>query len=243
MNHKILAVVSARGGSKEIPRKNLRLLAGKPLVWHMFKKAQACKLIDRIVCCTDNEEIAQVARDAHVEVPFMRPAELAEDRVSLITVTQYVMFELDKQGYQADIVVQLAPTSPFIKSQRIDESIRLVMAADCECAVSLKRIEHEHPYRARRLRENNNFENFIQDINVEAFHSRQDLPTLYCTTGGIYTRKRHLLEQYNGTDFAMGKKRKGIVLSDIEAVNIDRIIDFQFAEFLLEKGYARDYMI
>ena len=244
MKAKVLAVISARGGSKEVPRKNLQLLGGKPLVTYMFKKAMASQMINRVVCSTDDEEIAKIARENGVEVPFIRPAELAEDRVPLHTVTQYVMLEMDKMDYKADIVVQLAPTCPFIKVNKIDESIKLVMNTDCECAVSLKRIEHEHPYRARKLFKNNYFDNFIQDIDVEAFHSRQDLPPLYCTSGGIYTRRRHLLEKYDGTDFAMGEKRKGVIMDEIEALNIDRMIDFEFSEFLIEKGYAsEEYLI
>ena len=115
---------------------------------------------------------------------------------------------------------------------------------DCDCAVRIKKIEHEHPYRARRLLKNNFFENFIQDINVEdkRFHSRQDLPPLYCTSGAIYTRKRHLLEKFDGSDFAMGKSRKGVIMDDIEAINIDRMIDFNFAEFLLTQNISEEYI-
>ena len=106
----------------------------------------------------------------------------------------------------------------------------------------LKKIEYEHPYRARRLLKENFFENFIQDINVEdkKYHSRQDLPTLYCTSGAIYTRKRHLLEKFNEADFAMGNTRKGIIMDDIEAINIDRAIDFEFASFYWTKGLERN---
>jgi len=239
---KVLAIISARGGSKGVPGKNLKLLGGKPLIWYAFKKAIDSKLIDRIVCSTDDNEIAQIAKEMQIEVPGVRPVKLAEDHVPLITVTQYIMREMDQRGYHADIVVQLTPTCPFIKCERIDESIQVLIDEDCECTVSLKRIEHEHPYRARKLKEENYFENFITDINVEAIHSRQDLPKLYCTTGGLYTRKRHLLEQYDGSDFALGEKRKGILLEDIEAVNIDRMIDFQFAEFLMEKGYTKEFL-
>ena len=88
------------------------------------------------------------------------------------------------------------------------------------------------------------FKNYESEIDVEAkqFHSRQDLPDLYCTNGGLYTRLRNLLEEYTGDDFAMGKYRKGIVMDDIQSVNIDQMIDFQFAEFLFEKGYAEEYL-
>ena len=90
----------------------------------------------------------------------------------------------------------------------------------------------------------NFFENFIQDINVEekSYHSRQDLPILYCTSGAIYTRKRHLLEKFDGADFAMGNSRKGIIMDDIEAINIDRTIDLEFAKFLLAQGIGEEYI-
>jgi len=80
----------------------------------------------------------------------------------------------------------------------------------------------------------------ITDIKVESFHSRQDLPTLYCTSGGLYARKRELLERYDGSDFALGKSRRGILLDDIEAINIDRRIDLEFAEFMLKSGRIQD---
>jgi CMP-N-acetylneuraminic acid synthetase len=241
---KVLAVISARGGSKEVPRKNVREFGGMPLVAHMFKKAKACQLIDRVICSTDDDEIAQIALDCGVEAPCRRPDELAGDRAPLVLVTQHAMQTMDAQGYRADIVAQLAPTCPFITVESITRSVELAMMDDCECAVSLKRIEHEHPYRARRLMEDGSFVNFIQDINVEAkrYHSRQDLPELYCTSGGIYTRKRHLLDKFDGTDFAMGEMRKGILMDEIEAVNIDRMIDFYFAQFLISEGFASEYI-
>ncbi len=238
---KVLAVISARAGSKGVPRKNLLHMGDKgPLISHMIQKAVNCKYIDKVVCSTDSEEIANVAKEFGAEVPFMRPDDLADDHTPLITVTQHAMRAMDELGYKADVVAQLAPTCPFIKQESIDQSVLAVIEDQCECAVSLKRIEHEHPYRARVLDEKGYFENFIQDIDVESFHSRQDLPTLYCTSGGIYVRKRKLLEDYDGSDFALGKSRKGIVLDDLESVNIDRRIDFDFAEFLIKAGQLND---
>lgn len=239
---KILAIVSARGGSKGIPRKNLKSLGGKPLISYMLGKALSIDLIDKVICSTDDKEIAHVAKSLGAEVPELRPVDLADDNIPLIAATQYAMKQMDKEGFCADIIVQLAPTGPFVKREHIEEAIGYVKKGVCDCAVSLKQIEHEHPYRARKLLKDNYFENFIQDINVEAIHSRQDLPKLYCTSGSVYVRKRHLLENYDGSDFALGKKRKGVVLDDIESTNIDNLIDFKFAEFLIEKGYAAKYI-
>lgn len=241
---RVLGVISARGGSKEVPRKNLRDLNGVPLITHILNKAKRCEMIDLVICSTDSEHIAGVARDCGVDVPFMRPAELAQDRVPLVLSTKYAMQSMDELGYHADVVVQLSPTCPFLRVQSIDEAVRMAMLEDCDCSVSLKKIEHEHPYRARIVSDDGSFVNFVQDVDVEAerYHSRQDLPDLYCTTGGIYARKRYLLDQYDGTDFAMGQKRKGLILDDIESVNIDRMLDYYFAEFMCGRIDREKYL-
>jgi len=239
---KVLCSIAARGGSKGVPGKNLKNLGDQPLLAYAIKAAINTDCIDKVVLNTDDDAIAEIGRQYGAEIPFKRPKILGGDNVPLITITQHTMREMDKEGFRADIVVQLAPTCPFISSETISRSVELVAKSDCECAVSLQRIEHSHPYRARILDERGYFENFIQDIDVESFHSRQDLPVLYCTSGGLYTRSRTLLEQYDGSDFALGEKRKGIVVDEIEAVNIDRIVDFEFAEFLAGKGYA-DHLI
>ena len=241
---KVLCSISARGGSKGVPGKNIKMLNGRPLISYAIKSTKLSKYIDRIVVSTDSTDIADVARASGAEV-LKRPSVLAEDRVPLVDSTKHTMISIDKEGFVADIVVQLSPTCPFIGVNQIDKSIEMVANVDeCECAVSLKKIQHEHPYRARVMGENGFFENYEQDIDVEAkqFHSRQDLPDLYCTNGGLYTRQRHLLENYTGDDFAMGKYRKGIIMSDIESTNIDEMIDFQFTEFMFEKGYANEYL-
>ncbi len=241
---KVLAIVSARGGSKGVPRKNVRDFGGMPLIAHMLIKAKKCPEINKVICSTDDSEIASIAKKYDIEVPFIRPKELSGDRVPLISSTKHAMLAMDNLGYKADIIVQLSPTCPFIKIESISKSINYLINEDCECAVSLKKIEHEHPYRARKMLKNNYFENFIKDIEVEdkKYHSRQDLPILYSTNGGIYSRKRHLLEQYDESDFAMGKLRKGIIMDDIESINIDRLIDFQFAKFLLAEEIIQHYI-
>ncbi len=241
---KVLAIISARGGSKGVPRKNVRDFGGIPLIAHMFLKAKKCPEINKIICSTDDKEIASIAKNYSIDVPFQRPEELSGDRVPLISTTKHAMLAMDELGYRADIIVQLSPTCPFTKTESISKSVQYVSQEDCECAVSLKKIEHEHPYRARKILEDNYFENFIQSINVEdkRYHSRQDLPLLYSTSGAIYSRKRHLLEQYDETDFAMGNLRKGIIMDDIESTNIDRMIDFQFAKFLLTQEIAQQYI-
>jgi len=241
-NLKVICSISARGGSKGVPGKNLKILGDKPLITFAIKAALGSKYNDKVIVSTDAENIAEVARENGAEV-IIRPSSLSSDRAPLVDSTKYTMTTMDTKEFPADIIVQLSPTCPFINTQQIDKSIEMVSGDKCECAVSLKKIQHEHPYRARILMENDYFKNYESKIDVEAkqFHARQDLPDLYCTNGGLYTRRRHLLDEYKGDDFAMGKYRKGIIMSDIESVNIDEMIDFQFAEFLIEKGYAKEY--
>ena len=231
---KVLCSISARIGSKEIPKKNLREIGGKPLIAHSIETAKKSNLIDKIIVNTDSDEIAQVSRDFGAEVPFIRKKNLARDDVPLLMVTKNTMEEMIKQNYIPDIVIQLAPTCPFIKSDTIDETIRNAKRFDC--SVSLKVVEHDHPYRAKLLNKDNIFKNFIDTIDVEKFQSRQDLPKLYCTSGGLYTRTTKLLKKATGLDFCFGPTPHGIVVSQIESINIDREIDFLFAEFIFDKN-------
>jgi CMP-N,N'-diacetyllegionaminic acid synthase len=240
---KVLCSISARGGSKGVPGKNIKLLGGNPLITYAIKAALRSKYIDRVVVSTDEDSIAMVAKEYGAEV-IIRPDYLAVDRTPLIDSTKYTMTAMDEKGFSADIVVQLTPTCPFINTNQIDKSIEMVSVGKCECAAALTKIDHGHPYRARILMEDGYFKNYESKIDVEArqFHSRQDLPDLYSTTGGLYTRLRHLLDEYTGNDFALGKYRKGIVMNDIQSVDINEMLDFQFAEFLIEKGYADKYL-
>ena len=240
----VIATIAARGGSKGVPNKNIRNLAGRPLVSFMIEKARCIKSIDKIIVSTDSPKIAEIAAAYHAPVSEMRPERLSGDRVPLIDVTKYLMNESDKEGPVADIVVQLQPTCPFITEQSIETAIDKVISGEWDSAVSLKKIEHEHPYRARVRSACGDFRNFIQDIDVEArcYQSRQDLPQLFCTSGALYVRRRKLLDEYDGNSFALGVHRYGVVTDDIEAVNIDREIDFKFAEFLVQDGLKDEYL-
>ena len=237
----VLAIISARGGSKSVPRKNVRLLGGQPLISYMILAAKAARLVDRVIVSTEDDEIANVAAELGAELPFRRPAELAADGVPLIASTQHAVDEMDRLGYEADVVVQLQPTCPFVPPAKIDESVEKILETDCESTLSLTRVEHAHPYRVKELVAGDVAQSFIKDVDVEGFQERQSLPPLYHTTGAIYTRRRHLLKDWSGRDFCLGKESRAVILDSIEAVNIDEEIDFLFAEFLIEIGYAKGY--
>src|SRR5262249_41233552 len=122
-DQQIVAVVPARGGSKSIPRKNIVMLAGKPLIAWTIECAQACRLIDRVVVSTENEEIASIARQCGAEVPFLRPSVLAQDDTPMLPVLQHVISEVETRGSRVGIVVLLQPTSPLRSAADIEACI------------------------------------------------------------------------------------------------------------------------
>ena len=235
----VIAVVAARGGSKGIPNKNIKKLNGKPLIFYILKTLSKIKLIDRIILSSDSIKIKNTVKKfkfKNIEI-FDRSKKLSGDKVPLTSVAKSVAEKLEKNGYYPDIVLQISAACPFLKKSTIEKSINILKEKnDIHCVVSLKRIEHEHPYRAKVLDKNNKFKKFIKNVDVEKFISRQDLPTLYCTSGALYSRKYSLLKTYKEKDFNLGKKPHGIVVDDIESINIDRMVDFRFAEFILKNN-------
>ena len=125
----VLALIPARGGSKALPRKNLRLLAGKPLIVHSIEQALAAKTITRTIVSTDDAEIAEVSCAAGADVPFMRPAELAQDDSPDLDVFQHALTWLEEnERYRPELVVHLRPTHPIRRPERIDEAVRTIAA-------------------------------------------------------------------------------------------------------------------
>ena len=234
--YKILAVVAARGGSKGIKNKNLRKIGNKELVLHVINTLSLIKTIDTICLSSDSSKIIKVVKTKfpNVQIDY-REKKLSGDKVPLTSVAKSVSEKYNKKGDIHEIVLQVAPTCPFIKKNTIELIIQKLIKKESDCAVTLKRIEHEHPYRAKKLYKKNYFRSLIKNINVEKFISRQDLPDLYCTSGAIYGRTNNLLSTFNEKDFCFGKNPIGIVVDDFEAINIDRPIDLEFASFVAKK--------
>lgn len=230
---KILCSISARGGSKGITRKNLKLLNGKPLLSYAIDVALQSKLIDKVIVNTEDEEIANIAKKFGAEVPFIRSKVLALDHITLTEVSKNSMDEMARLGYKFDAILQLAPTCPFIECDSLDKAVQIMLEKDCDSVLSLKRIEHEHPYRAKVINSNGEVDPFLKNIDVESFQQRQDLPVLYCSSGALYLRKSKVLHDWSGNDLCLGWSTQGLVLDDIQSINIDRPIDFEFAEFIM----------
>lgn len=188
---KILAVIPARGGSKRLPRKNVRHLSGKPLIAWTIEAANQCHYIDRTIVSTEDEEIAAISRRFGADVPFARPLHLASDDVTTIDVILNVVATLSSSNEKYDYVVVLQPTSPLRTSKHLTEAIELMLEKNARSIVSVSPAEH-HPLWCNTLPDDLSMTAFVR---AEVRNKRsQDLPIYYRLNGAIYICAVELLE-------------------------------------------------
>ncbi|HEY3063348.1 MAG TPA: acylneuraminate cytidylyltransferase family protein [Chloroflexota bacterium] len=235
----VLAVVPARGGSKGIPRKNLQLLGGKPLVAHAIKAGLNAASVTRVVCSTEDEEIAWVARDAGAEVPFLRPVELAQDRSEDWPVFVHALNWLDEhEGWRPELIVNLRPTSPLRTSQHVDDAIRLLRetGADSVKAVCLAR---QHPHKMWLRQPDGCIEPFLKTPMRLARGPdvpRAELEDVYWQNGVVdVTRREVIFEQR----VMIGRRVAALVTELADSIDIDTPLDLAMAELLLAQRAAR----
>jgi CMP-N-acetylneuraminic acid synthetase len=228
---KILAVIPARGGSKGIPRKNLCQIAGISLVDHAAKVAQSLEWIDRTVLSTDDEEIAREGRNCGLEVPFMRPQELASDTARSHDVWKHVWLTSEehfKEHY--DISVLLEPTSPLRRPEDITLTVRTLVESGCAAAATVSRAPaHFTPHKCLALDENGIIGFYHQ--NGRQFSIRQEIPDYYFRNGICYALKRYTLIEKN---MILEENCKAVIIAR-PIVNIDDPHDLEYAEFLFRK--------
>ncbi len=237
MNINILGVITARGGSKGVPGKNIKLLGGMPLISYTIDTAKKSKLITDLVVSTDDMEIAEVARQYGAEVPFIRPKELAEDKTPHLPVMQHsIRFMEEKLGKKFDYVVILQPTSPFRTAEDIDETLEVLIKTGADSAVSLVEIETaEHPMKIKKV-ENNLVVPYC--MKEEEGIRRQDLPIAYKRNGSVYAMRRDLIIKDNRL---YGEKIVGYIVSKERSVDIDVPFDWIKAEHILEELKKKGY--
>lgn len=229
----VLAVIPARGGSKGVPKKNIKLLAGKPLIVHSIDAARASRYVDRIIVSTDSEEIAAVARAHGAEVPFLRPAELAQDLTPDTPVFEHCLSWLkEKENYEPEFIVHLRPTGPMRTGEEIDEAIEL-LAAHAE-ADSVRSVEEPDKPPFKMWQPDGKFlKPFAEVVGMKDFHTmpRQMLPKVYQTTADIGIMRRTTVTEKKSV---IGDNVLPYLLKR-PTVDIDHPIDFEFAELLMRK--------
>jgi CMP-N-acetylneuraminic acid synthetase len=235
----ILAILPARGGSKGIPRKNIKLLAGEPLIAYSIRAAQESKHISRTIVSTEDEEIRHVALRYGAEVPFVRPAALADDHAVDLDVFQHCLKWLDdNQSYRPEIVVQLRPTAPLRTTARIDEAIDLFLEAPSVDCVRTVRLSPQHPLKMWRVVDG--YLTPFVPVSVSCFEEpynmpRQDLGTAYVQNGSIDVIRTTVITEGNSMS---GSRIRPLIMTDEESVNIDSPTDWEMAELLMQRRNA-----
>lgn len=235
MERKILGVILARGGSKGVSRKNVRNLAGRPLIKHIFDTAKKSKYITKLILSTEDEEIAGIGKTIGLEVPFMRPAELATDSATGISVIRHAMNFMGGVGFRADAVFSIQPTNPFTSIETIDGAICLWIDSGCDSVTTIAEVTCGHPYITKRLKEGNVIENFCTIPKGVSMHARQAREIAYYLTGALYLRSRSLVEAENMDSHYLGNDSRAVVVNEIEAVDINTPFDFEFAEWVTRR--------
>jgi N-acylneuraminate cytidylyltransferase/CMP-N,N'-diacetyllegionaminic acid synthase len=224
---KFLAVIPARGDSKGIRRKNLAMLGGKPLIMHTIDAAQASKKLSGAMLSTDDSEIAELGKKSGIDVPFLRPKELAGDATPMIDVLTHLMHELKKTGSAPDAIVLLQPTSPLRTAKHIDEAIALFESSKADTVVSVMEVPHQ--FSPKKLMRMNGDDLVAVD---DALPRRQDVEKLMARNGpAVLITSAKTLEEGK----LYGKKICGYVMTREESIDIDEPADLAFAEFLLTK--------
>jgi N-acylneuraminate cytidylyltransferase len=226
-NKKIIAVIPARGGSKRLPRKNVLPLNGKPLIAWSIEAAQNSKYIDSIFVSTDDKEVAEVSREFGVDVPELRPEELASDTA---TTESVIFYTLNKFGQDADVVVILQPTSPLRTSKNIDEALELFVKKDAFSVVSVTPCEHS-PVWSNTLPKDRAMGGFLKS---EALRRSQDLEEFYRLNGAIYSFDINKLEEIG--EIVYTSESYAYVMENEVSQDIDTQLDFDMSEFILRKS-------
>lgn len=224
----VLAIVPARGGSKELPGKNLRPLAGHPLIAYSIAAGLQAKLVNRVICSTDSEEIAVVARQYGAEVPFKRPAELAQDDSPDIDAFQHVLYELQaRENYRPDIIVQLRPTSPIRQPGQVDTGIETLLNNPDTDSVRAVAPSPATPYKMWRIESDILTPLLTIDGVPQPFNMpRQALPEVWWQTGTLDIMRTSVIESGSMT----GSEIRPFVIEPEHAVDIDHIESFTRAE-------------
>lgn len=236
---KIIGVIGARSGSKGVSHKNIRFLAGKPLIAWIIEAAKKSKYLDRVLVSTDSEEYAKIAREHGAETPFLRPKELASDAsLDFDYVSHAVNWLIKNENYKPDIVVRLMPTIPFQRAEDMDFCIEeLLKDESAESSVVIAEAR-QHPQKALKISENGGkayLVSHVSGLGVDVSPtSRQKYEKAYFRANVVASRMR-TIEKYKDIKSLTGEKVCYHIIPQERALDIDSEIDFAVAEILLNK--------
>jgi CMP-N,N'-diacetyllegionaminic acid synthase len=230
---RVLGLIPARGGSKGVPRKNIRPLAGRPLLHYSIDAARAAADVSRVIVSTEDEEIAQLSRSAGAEVPFLRPAGLASDHTPMLPVVRHAIEQLESGGDSFDAVAILQPTSPIRRAGLIDECVRLLVENHADSVITVVPVPDEfNPHWVYQVADEQPFLK-LSVGEGEPIARRQELPQAYHRDGSVYVVRRDVVIELNSL---YGRRIVGCILDRGSAVNIDTPEDWIAAEGLVARS-------
>ncbi|MFK2820697.1 acylneuraminate cytidylyltransferase family protein [Flavobacteriaceae sp. LMIT009] len=228
---RVLGLIPARGGSKGIPNKNSKKLLGKPLMQYTIESAKGSHLLDRVIFSSEDEKLIELAKTLGVEVPFVRPSELATDMASSLDVVKHAVKELSRKGEKYDTVCLLQVTNPFRTLTFIDEAISKFVNSRADSLISVLEVSHEYnPHWVFKTNEDQNLELATKDEQI--IKRRQDLPKAYYRDGSIYITKTEVILNQNSL---FGDSIHYILSDKSRHVNIDTEEDWKRAEMIAKK--------
>lgn len=225
MKPKVLAIISARGGSKGVPRKNIRQLSGKPLIAWTIEEAKKSKYITKLIVSSEDNEIIDVSRELGCEVPFIRPLSLSQDESLGIDVILHAI----EQCPEYDYVVSLQPTSPLRTVQDIDGCIEFMWKQEKNFCVSVKEVS-ESPYWMYKVNNERKLEQLVKQDHMPM--RRQELEKVYILNGAVYVAK---IDQLLLKKTFLTESTLGYIMPEERSHDIDTELDFISCEYLMNK--------
>lgn len=231
-NSRVLGVILARGGSKGVPKKNIKPLSGKPLIGYTIEAALKSEIFDRVVVSTDSFEIAAVAKSLGAEIPFMRPDELSGDSVWSRDCVKHAVLECEKiYKERYDYVIELPCVAPLRDENHIKEAYHILTTKDCDSVTSVTQMQDKHPVRMKRIVDGL-LKDFTSEFPEGEGSRRQDLEPCYIRNGAIYAMTRDcIVERFS----RHGDRCIPYIMEENKSVNIDTILDFKLAEILVNE--------
>jgi len=226
----VLGLVPARGGSKGVPGKNVRPLAGHTLLEYTARAARESGVIDRVILSTDSPEIADAGRRAGLEVPFMRPAALAADNTPMLPVIEHALAEIARGGWSPDIIVLLQPTSPLRRPVHIRDAVHLLRDTGADSVVTVVEVpRHQSPDYVMRM-DGGRLKPFLPE--GARITRRQDARPAYSRDGTVYAFRRATVERFGGI---YGDDCRPLLIDANESLSIDSPADWDEAERVLAR--------
>jgi CMP-N,N'-diacetyllegionaminic acid synthase len=234
---KVLFLITARGGSKGVPGKNIRVIGGIPLVGFKALSARKSRYCSRLILSTDSPEIQEIGRRYGAEVPFTRPAELATDTATSIDVISHAMNWLEQEGRERyDAVMLLEPSAPFARAPDYDRAVEVMQERRANAVVGVRKVEPNSTF-VGPLDERGRISSIIDKMHEHYKARRQDLPQEYTMNGALYLFRWGYFEQHRNI-YHDREATYGHVMEPEYSVEIDSMLDLRWAEFLVENKYV-----